>query len=248
MFGLDAIRSAAILMVVVCHFGIMFSDWFGAVCPPAVALSGFFGVELFFVLSGFLVGRLLVDVIDAGVTWRAWAVFMTRRWLRTLPLYFLWLAVLAVVWRPYFWLPGTQPLLRALPYFMTMTQNLAWPMVENWFGVSWSLSVEEWFYIGFSSVLLAGVALVGRRWFWATVGDFPVRQSAAAPASAARCRLGRGDEQGGDLSPRRDCVGGGARLGRGAQARVARVAARDVRAGRGADRRGLERVGGSPAG
>jgi peptidoglycan/LPS O-acetylase OafA/YrhL len=162
----------AILFVVSSHFGTLFCSWFGRVCDPYIAAGGFFGVELFFVLSGFLVGRILIRVMDQRPSLRAWAVFMSRRWLRTLPLYFVWLAVLAVIWRPFFWLPGYGALQHDLPYFITLTQNLAWPMVDDWFGVSWSLSVEEWFYISFSILLLGGVACVGRHWFWVTTAIF----------------------------------------------------------------------------
>jgi peptidoglycan/LPS O-acetylase OafA/YrhL len=172
VFGLDAARSVAIFLVVISHFGTVFCDWFGIVCSPYIAAGGFFGVELFFILSGFLVGRILIGVMDRGPSLRAWAVFMSRRWLRTLPLYFVWLAILAVIWRPFFWLPGYGPLQHDLPYFITMTQNLAWPMVDDWFAISWSLSVEEWFYISFSILLLAGVACVGRRWFWGAMAIF----------------------------------------------------------------------------
>jgi peptidoglycan/LPS O-acetylase OafA/YrhL len=53
--------------------------------------------------------------------------------------------------------------LHALKYF-TFTQNIAWPMPKgNWFGVSWSLTVEEWFYLLFSAILLA-LAAWTRRW------------------------------------------------------------------------------------
>jgi peptidoglycan/LPS O-acetylase OafA/YrhL len=167
--GLDLVRACAILMVLVSHCGDMFGAWLGVRVPYQVSLAGFFGVELFFVLSGFLIGRLLLRIIADRPTPRAWLVFMTRRWMRTLPLYFLWIAVLAVYWPPRFWEPDHGPLLwHVLPHFLTLTQNLAWPMSYEWFGVSWSLTVEEWFYLGFSALLLAAVALLGRRaGFWA---------------------------------------------------------------------------------
>jgi peptidoglycan/LPS O-acetylase OafA/YrhL len=167
--GLDVVRAGAILMVVVSHGAGMLGLWLGVTPPDRLLVAGFFGVELFFVLSGFLIGQLLLRIVADRPTPRAWLVFLTRRWLRTLPLYFLWIAVLAVVWPPRFWEPGHWPLLwRILPHFLTLTQNLAWPMTYDWFGVSWSLTVEEWFYLGFSALLLAAVALLGRTaGFWA---------------------------------------------------------------------------------
>ena len=45
----------------------------------------------------------------------------------------------------------------------TLTQDLlAWPMPEdNWFGVSWSLTIEEWFYLLFSAIFLLSARLSG---------------------------------------------------------------------------------------
>lgn len=154
--GLDVVRSVAILMVLVSHCGAFFTLWYGVGFAWQLAVGGFYGVELFFVLSGLLIGRILIDLLDSGPGWRAWLVFMTRRWMRTLPLYFVWLAVLALLWRP--------PALGAiLPWYVTMTQNLGWGMVSDWFGVSWSLTVEEWFYLAFSALLFGAAALAGRR-------------------------------------------------------------------------------------
>jgi peptidoglycan/LPS O-acetylase OafA/YrhL len=173
--GLDVVRSLAILFVLMSHFGMFFASWSGCSLPIAFAVGGFFGVELFFVLSGFLIGRLLIDILDTGVSGRAWLVFMVRRWVRTLPLYFVCVALLALVWPPEFWVPGHAALWRDLPWFLTLTQNLAWPMVGGWFGVSWSLTVEEWFYLSFSGLLFAAAFWTNRRLaFWGVVALFLV--------------------------------------------------------------------------
>jgi peptidoglycan/LPS O-acetylase OafA/YrhL len=54
----------------------------------ATERSGFLGVELFFALSGFLVGSLLLELIERDASLLSWWRFMVRRWLRTVPLYF----------------------------------------------------------------------------------------------------------------------------------------------------------------
>jgi peptidoglycan/LPS O-acetylase OafA/YrhL len=161
--GLDIVRALAILMVLVSHYGTYFTAWCGVSMPFQVAAAGFFGVELFFVLSGFLIGRLLIDILDTGATARAWLIFLVRRWLRTLPLYFVCVLLLALFWSPQLWTRHHQPLFHVLPWYITLTQNFAWRMVGDWFPVSWSLTVEEWFYLFFSGVLFAAVALLGRR-------------------------------------------------------------------------------------
>jgi peptidoglycan/LPS O-acetylase OafA/YrhL len=152
--GLDLARALAIGLVLVSHFGGFAQVWAGRPVSYPVMMSGFFGVELFFALSGWLIGGLLLDVAARDPTLAGWGRFMLRRWLRTLPLYWLWVGVLAVWHAP----PAAE-----LARFVTATQNLAWPMPgDMWFAVSWSLTVEEWFYLLFSAALLGGVALIRR--------------------------------------------------------------------------------------
>jgi peptidoglycan/LPS O-acetylase OafA/YrhL len=157
--GLDCARATAIGLVLLCHWGEAASHWFGFYWPPIVgAMSGFLGVELFFALSGFLVGSLLLELIERDPSLLSWWRFMVRRWLRTLPLYFFCVGALALLWPP----RGDRD--THLLSYATFTQNLLWPMPQdNWFNVSWSLSIEEWFYILFSALLVGVVALTGRR-------------------------------------------------------------------------------------
>lgn len=159
-FGLDLIRASAIMLVVTGHCTAVFCKWWQVSPPLTLVYGSFVGVELFFVLSGFLVGRLAIRAA-ARPHPGTWLAFMQRRWLRTLPLYYLWLVVLAVIWPPLFWQPDAAGLRwQALAVFGSFTQNLAWPTAfGNWFGVSWSLAVEEWFYL----LLPAGLFLLGPR-------------------------------------------------------------------------------------
>ncbi len=154
------------------HCGSEYGRLLGFTLPGGVVAAAFFGVELFFVLSGFLIGGILLDITAAGATARAFGVFLLRRWMRTLPLYFACLAAFAL-WQP--------PAPQALALYASLTQNLAWPMPpDGFFGVSWSLTVEEWFYLLFSAALLGAVALAGARWpIWPVIIGF-----IAAPAAA----------------------------------------------------------------
>jgi len=172
--GLDLVRCLAIGFVLVCHGSIMITPWFGSHAPLQAIYAGTYGVTLFFTLSGFLIGRILIRLSDRPYDWRDWLAFMRRRWTRTLPLYGIWLAVLATLWPPHVLDADHAARLReALPWFITLTQNLAWPMRQDWFGVSWSLCVEEWFYLLFSGALLLGGAWLGRRRaFWLVLGGF----------------------------------------------------------------------------
>nr|WP_294916211.1 acyltransferase [uncultured Neokomagataea sp.] len=153
--GPDLVRAVAIIEVLVCHDAGMVAAWCHKAFPFHLAVLGFYGVMLFFVLSGFLVGRIILELLEQKATWRDWGIFITRRWLRTLPAYYFWLLGLLVplaYFGPY-GVPWDEAK-RTLPYYLTLTQNFDWPMVSGWYGVSWSLCVEEWFYVVFPGLAL----------------------------------------------------------------------------------------------
>jgi peptidoglycan/LPS O-acetylase OafA/YrhL len=187
VIGLDIIRAAAILMVLLSHCGSIFCQWEGWDFPWELAVGGFFGVTFFFALSGFLIGRILLDLLDRQPGFHDWLVFMQRRWLRTLPLYYLCLLLLSLFWRPRFWESDRTVLWHDLPWYLTLAQNLGWAPVDRWFDVSWSLTVEEWFYLGFSAILFAGARWIRRDAALAvTIGAFilvPLALRALLPAS-----------------------------------------------------------------
>ncbi|MGH7997675.1 MAG: acyltransferase family protein [Opitutaceae bacterium] len=103
--------------------------------------AGAMGVELFFVLSGFLIGGLLLR-IGADLRHRSELLrFYVRRWFRTLPNYYVFLALNVVCFAP----------LALAPPFLPFLQNFAGNHV-TFFPESWSLGVEEWFYLLFPFV------------------------------------------------------------------------------------------------
>jgi len=153
--GLDVVRAVAIVLVMVSHWTNNIGFWLGLKPPPALYFAGTLGVELFFALSGFLIGRILLDIAEQAPTGRNLLAFLARRWMRTLPLYFLWLAALFLFW------PPRHHVGRYALEFGTLTQNLLQPMPGDFFfAVSWSLTIEEWFY------LLFGAAIIGCAAFW----------------------------------------------------------------------------------
>lgn len=96
ILALDGLRGVAILLVVACHFvsnlGITADGW--AWPLVAFAHAGWMGVDIFFVLSGFLITGILVDARGSGSYFKA---FYARRALRILPAYYGFLFVIFIV-------------------------------------------------------------------------------------------------------------------------------------------------------
>jgi peptidoglycan/LPS O-acetylase OafA/YrhL len=152
VFGLDFLRAAAILLVLVAHASFMFLPLTHRL--EAWWMLGHLGVELFFVLSGFLIGAILVKQAQAAHfnVGRFWL----RRWLRTLPNYYLFLGINILIAR---WIDGAWPHAAGYAVFM---QNFAWPQ-PIFFIESWSLAVEEIFYLVAPLLVLACGGRIMRR-------------------------------------------------------------------------------------
>lgn len=153
--GLDLARTLGVSGVVAAHatafIGLLgISD---EVLLPLHVWGGMLGVELFFALSGLLVGEILFRDVLTQPSVRSLGLFLGRRWMRTLPAYYAVLAALVVLalWQeqriPNLWL------------YITFLQNSA-PEYASFFGVSWSLSVEQWSYI-FIPLLLVAILWLG---------------------------------------------------------------------------------------
>lgn len=171
--GLDLLRAIAIATVMLYHV-----TSYGPRLPDLVEF-GYMGVDLFFVLSGFLIGGQLLQPYTEGRTPR-WAAFFVRRAFRVLPAY---LVVVAM----YFAFPVVResPNIQPLWQFLTFTQNI-FPDYFHARALShaWSLCIEEHFYLllppmvwllarrpGASKVVATAVALmvggmVLRGWIW----------------------------------------------------------------------------------
>ncbi|SKB56773.1 Peptidoglycan/LPS O-acetylase OafA/YrhL, contains acyltransferase and SGNH-hydrolase domains [Parapedobacter luteus] len=135
--GLDHLRALAIILVFLCHYrAYERPGW-----VDEVGLFGWTGVDLFFVLSGYLIGNQLMRQLDAGAI--RFGEFYLNRALRIFPAYFL------VVFL-YFAFPfirerdGIAPLWQ----FLTFTQNFDLDFGnEGTFSHAWSLAIEEQFYL-----------------------------------------------------------------------------------------------------
>lgn len=111
------------------------------------------GVAIFFVLSGFLIGGILVKLLERSQpTFPVLLNFWNRRWLRTLPMYLVILIFLIVA--TYFMAPEKLPA-DVWKYFLFLQNFVTVP--PHFFGESWSLSIEEWFYLTVPLLLFGGL-------------------------------------------------------------------------------------------
>lgn len=145
--GLDYLRSLAIVVVLTNHALIGFFY-----TTSVVAMQGFWvsftvsaviAIEWLFVLSGFLIGAMMIRSFDKNQGWfKSAKDFWLRRWFRTIPNYYLFflvnflLAIYGVTTDGYIFSP------------LWFSQNLAWEEENRkFFGEAWSLALDEWFYL-----------------------------------------------------------------------------------------------------
>ncbi|MYM23792.1 acyltransferase family protein [Duganella sp. FT135W] len=148
--GLDLLRAAAILLVLMSHYQgfVSHAETFGV-----IGASGWAGVDLFFVLSGYLIGNQILAPIARGQEFSL-KVFFARRLLRTLPNYYVVLAVYLLVAQlfPHSAILGKST--SSIWQFLTFTQNFGLAYGQT-FSHSWSLCIEEQFYVVMPLVVLA---------------------------------------------------------------------------------------------
>lgn len=157
---LDGLRGLAILLVIIWHFIVAPEATHQTLFARAVTHIGVLtwsGVDLFFVLSGFLIGGILIDAKESGNYFRT---FYIRRVFRILPIYFVLVVLYLLVWTV---ATGQRTALvetlgRPMPWllYFTFTQNF-WLAHHSWDFVyltaTWSLAVEEQFYLFLPTII-----------------------------------------------------------------------------------------------
>jgi len=143
---LDSVRGIAIAGVILLHaFYSSYSDFHFSGLPRLFLLAtqpGWVGVNLFFVLSGFLITGILLDSKEKPQYFRR---FYTRRALRILPAYYLLLMILAVLHQASAGFLGL-----SFIYLANVTSLFG---VASDYGPLWSLAVEEHYYILWPAVI-----------------------------------------------------------------------------------------------
>jgi len=174
MPALDGVRGLAVLVVMILHFTIL-SPSNGSERLFALGASfGWAGVDLFFVLSGFLITGILIDAKSGEAYFRT---FYMRRALRIFPLYYAFLIFIFWIW-PLFGDSATEPLGPRL-WTLGYLGNFLFAF-NGWEGVPghtthlWSLAIEEQFYFIWPLVVFHAsrttlvrvcVAAIGMAWF-----------------------------------------------------------------------------------
>ena len=149
--SLDGIRTFAVLFVILCHTESPFLD---RIPLLHVFRIGSLGVNLFFVISGFLITQLLLKEADKTGTISLHRFYLRRSW-RIFPAFYVYLAVAMLLKLQHASLFTWTSLAGAATY--TWNYN---PLVDGWLlGHSWSLSLEEQFYL----VWPPAIAFLSRR-------------------------------------------------------------------------------------
>lgn len=152
--GLDILRSIAVLSVMFHHSAFLLSVIKEQPLFIKLIINigsfGNLGVDLFFSLSGFLIGGIIIKLVEKNQFNQLKQLnhFWMRRWLRTLPNYYLILLL-------YFLSSASfMDSIQTNWQYLIFTQNLFHDL-PGFFSSSWSLSVEEWFYLSFPIFILA---------------------------------------------------------------------------------------------
>ena len=152
--ALDGVRGIAVLLVIAFHCRSILPSSGPTYLLLRFLDLGWSGVDLFFVLSGFLITGILLDTRHLPNYFRN---FYARRILRIFPLYFLYLFVILVAVRPAAtWISGADSWSNVRPWwYLTYLAN--WQpghgVEDRYLGHLWSLAIEEQFYCIWPAVI-----------------------------------------------------------------------------------------------
>ena len=153
--ALDGVRGLMTILVVVSHY-------FGELVHGITALMfGWIGVDMFFVLSGFLIGKLILEKQHHA---NFFAVFYVRRCCRIIPAYILTVLVLyglvQTITAPWGDADVQFPLLAYLTFSQGFFMVAHHSIGAHWLAPTWTLGVEEHFYL----IVPALIVFTPRRW------------------------------------------------------------------------------------
>ena len=158
VFGLDFLRALAISLVVLSHITFLVVPSSESIIVVSLRILGAVGVDLFFVLSGFLIGGIILKHIELEKTnTKDLIIFWKRRWLRTLPNYFLIFLINVLI----FLILGKN-LPENTGLFIPFLQNI-FRQHPDFFTEAWSLSIEEYAYLLLPLILFLSFKLINSK-------------------------------------------------------------------------------------
>lgn len=142
LVSLDLVRGIAAFSVCISHFFIWnhFNN-------PYIEQISLIGVEIFFVLSGYVLAPQIYKCVSGASFTQTFRVFLIRRWYRTIPPYLVALICMAFI-------TGPIDIAVFFEFFLYIFNFFDIDESKNFFTVSWSLAVEEWFYVFFPIFLV----------------------------------------------------------------------------------------------
>ncbi len=141
---ITGLRAIAATMVVMIHTG-AFND-FGAM-GQAITSAGKYGVDIFFVISGFTIAKTFIEAVD-------YRSYLTRRIMRIMPLYWVMIVIATLFWlsdefsQPY-WMQkfGSEPDIYNLLMHLSMISYFDYRIANSLLGVEWSIPIEVFWYV-----------------------------------------------------------------------------------------------------
>ncbi len=155
--SLDGMRAICVLLVMFNHVHVVVPGW----------IIGWLGVDVFFVLSGFLITTLLIREKERSgrVSLKA---FYTRRFFRIVPVYLFTVLLYAVAVRVTHDPVKAAQFNEALPWLLTFMQEYRPGTTGNVLGHAWTLGIEEKFYVFWPLLLIILYPFRGRTKWWLT--------------------------------------------------------------------------------
>ena len=139
-YSIEFLRGILATTVAICHYYLSYIGSFH------LELISSLSVEIFFVISGFVLAPQIIKIFEINKL-SNFKIFLFRRFLRTLPVYFFYLIIISLIIGKIFTLDFFKFLFFIQNFFSIDVNSDYYPIV-------WSLSVEEWFYILFTPILL----------------------------------------------------------------------------------------------
>ncbi len=165
LHGLDHLRAFAIIYVLLFHYGVLFPhpQW-----TEIIGKFGWTGVDLFFVLSGYLIASQLFKEIATSNKLLV-KEFFIKRFFRIIPIYLFVVAI-------YFLFPFTheREALAPLWKYLTFTQNIGLNVqTQGTFSHAWSLCIEEQFYLFLPLILITALHFnINKKAYWLLIALF----------------------------------------------------------------------------